>query len=59
MSLFFRTHLAALTILSTVFRSVLMDVGNLVHAEEHGIVGTPLPIRFTACEERISPISPK
>lgn len=30
-----------------------MDVWNFVHAEEHGIVGTPLPIRFTACEARI------
>lgn len=61
MSLFspVRTLGAALTVLFITFRSVLVDVGNLIHAEEHGIVGTPLPIRFTACEERIRPISPK
>ncbi len=61
MSLFspVRMHGAALTVLFIIFRTVLVDVGNLIHAEEHSIVGTPLPIRFTACEERIRPISPK
>lgn len=49
----------SLTILSTTFRPVLIDVGNLVHAEEHSVVGTPLPIGFTACEEGISSISTK
>lgn len=49
----------SLTIVSTTFRPVLTDVGNLVHAEEHGVVGTPLPIGFTACEDGISSISAK
>lgn len=48
---------AALTVLSVTLRSVLVDVGNLIHAEEHSIVGAPLPVRFTACEKRIRPIS--
>lgn len=43
---------ALLTILSEDFWPILVDVGNLIHAEEHGVVGTPLPIGFTACKER-------
>lgn len=29
-----------------------MDVGNLIHAEEHGVVWTPLPVGFAACKGR-------
>lgn len=37
-----------LTLLSVTFRPVLVDEGNVVHAKEDGVVGTPLPVRFAA-----------
>lgn len=37
-----------LTVFSVAFRPVLVDIGNVVHTEEDGVVGTPLAIRFAA-----------
>lgn len=47
-----KTVLRSLTIFSKNFWPILVDVGYLIHAEEHCVVGTPLPIGFTACKER-------
>lgn len=44
----------AFTILSMTFWPVLMDIGNLIHAKEHGIIWTSLPIGFTACKMKLN-----
>lgn len=45
-------HITTFTIVPEALRSVLVDVGDLIQAQEHGVVRTPLAVRLTACGEK-------